>query len=62
MRRPFFEFLALLFYASSAALFFEGVRFLGRHDYAAATLLGIFGVAVIHLAAEMARLALLDRP
>ena len=61
MRKYFFESLALLLILGSLGFFVECVHFLGRRDYAAAILLLFVGVSVIHVGAELARLALVER-
>jgi hypothetical protein len=61
MRKHFFESLALLLILGSLGFFFECVHYLGRRDYVAAILLLFVGVSVIHVGAELARLALVER-
>jgi len=61
MRKYFFESLALLLVLGSLGFFIECVHFLGRRDYFAAILLLLVGVSVIHVGAELARLALVER-
>jgi hypothetical protein len=61
MRRYFFEGLSLVLILGSLGFFGECVSYLGRHDYVAAILLLFVGVSVIHVGAELARLALVER-
>jgi hypothetical protein len=61
MRKYFFESLALLLIVGSLGFFFECVHYLGKRDYVAAILLLFVGVSVIHVGAELARLALVER-
>lgn len=61
MRRYFFEALSLVLILGSLGFFLECVTFLERHDYVAAILLLLVGVAVINVGAELARLALVER-
>jgi hypothetical protein len=61
MRKYFFESLALLLILGSLGFFFECVHYLGKRDYVAAILLLFVGVSVIHVGAELARLALVER-
>ncbi len=61
MRKYFFEALSLILILGSLGFFCECVSFLGRHDYVAAILLLFVGVSVIHVGAELARLALVER-
>lgn len=61
MRKHFFEGLALLLIVGSLGFFLEAIHFLGRRDYVAAILLLFVGVSVIHVGAELARLALVER-
>ncbi len=61
MRKYFFEVLAFILLGGSLVFFYECVRFLGRRDYVAATLLMFVGFAVIRVGAELARLALIER-
>ncbi len=61
MRKYFFESLALLLIVGSLGFFFECVHYLGKRDYVAAILLLFVGLAVIHVGAELARLALVER-
>ncbi|HEX4458024.1 MAG TPA: hypothetical protein VIA18_08640 [Polyangia bacterium] len=61
MRKYFFESLALLLILGSLGFFAECVHFLGKRDYVAAILLLFVGVSVIHVGAELARLALVER-
>ncbi len=61
MRKHFFEALALVLILGSLGFFCECVSYLGKHDYVAAILLLAVGVSVIHVGAELARLALVER-
>jgi len=61
VRKHFFEVLSLVLILGSLGFFCECVSFLGRHDYVAAILLLFVGVSVIHVGAELARLALVER-
>lgn len=61
MRKYFFEALAVILIFGSLGFFVECVSFLGRHDYIAAFLLMVVGVAVLQVGAELARLALVER-
>jgi len=61
VRKLFFEILAAVLVLASLALLYAAVRFLATHDYAAGLVAGLVGVAVLQVAAEMARLALADR-
>jgi hypothetical protein len=61
MRRYFFEGLSLILILGSLGFFAECVSYLARHDYVAAILLLFVGVSVIHVGAELARLALVER-
>jgi hypothetical protein len=61
MRKYFFEGLALLLILGSLGFFLECVHFLGKRDYVAAILLLFVGISVIHVGAELARLALVER-
>jgi hypothetical protein len=61
MRRYFFELLAAILLLSSLGFFYACIGALARHDYIAAALLSGIGFVVIHVGAEMARLALAHR-
>jgi hypothetical protein len=61
MRKYFFETLSFILLSGSLLFFYECIRFLGRRDYVAATLLMFIGFAVIRVGAELARLALIER-
>ena len=61
MRKYFFEILALVLILGSLGFFLECVHYLGRRDYVAAILLLFVGVSVIHVGAELVRLALVER-
>jgi hypothetical protein len=61
MRKYFFESLAVLLILGSLGFFVECVRYLGKKDYVAAILLLFVGLSVIHVGAELARLALVER-
>jgi hypothetical protein len=61
MRKYFFEGLALLLILGSLGFFLECVHFLVKKDYVAAILLLFVGISVIHVGAELARLALVER-
>jgi hypothetical protein len=61
MRRYFFELLAAILLLSSLGFFYACIGSLARHDYIAAALLSGIGFVVIHVGAEMARLALAHR-
>jgi hypothetical protein len=61
MRKYFFEVLAAILILGSLGFFCECVSYLSRHDYVAAILLLFVGVSVIHVGAELARLALVER-
>ena len=61
MRKYFFESLALVLILGSLGFFIECVHYLGRRDYIAAIILFFVGVSVIHVGAELARLALVER-
>ena len=61
MRKYFFEVLSVVLMLGSLGFFLECVSFLSRHDYVAAILLLLVGVAVINVGAELARLALVER-
>ncbi len=61
MRKYFFEALAVLLILGSLGFFIECVNYLGKKDYVAALLLLFVGLSVIHVGAELARLALVER-
>lgn len=61
LRGYFFEMLAVLLMGGSIVFFRECVEYLGRRDYFAALILMLIGVAVITVAKEMARLALIQK-
>jgi hypothetical protein len=61
MRKYFFEILSVVLILGSLGFFLACLNFLARHDYIASLLLLVVGVAVIHVGAEMARLALVER-
>jgi hypothetical protein len=61
MRKHFFEVLSLVLILGSLGFFAECVSYLGKRDYVAAILLLFVGVSVIHVGAELARLALVER-
>lgn len=61
VRRHLFELLALVLIIASLFFFYSTLGVLGRHDYMAAALLGGIGFVLVHVGAEMARLALADR-
>jgi hypothetical protein len=61
VRKHFFEALSLILILGSLGFFCECVSYLGKHDYVAALLLLVVGVSVIHVGAELARLALVER-
>ena len=61
MRKYFFETLALVLILGSLGFFLAAVSFVSRHDYVGALLLFFVGVSVIHVGAELARLALVER-
>jgi hypothetical protein len=61
MRKYFFEVLALILILGSLGFFAECISYLGRHDYVAAVLVFFVGLSVIHVGAELARLALVER-
>ena len=61
MRRYFFEALSLILILGSLGFFAECISYLGRHDYVAALLVFFVGLSVIHVGAELARLALVER-
>ena len=61
MRKYFFEALTIVLILGSLAFFVQCVRFLGRHDYVAGFLMLLVGVSMMHVGAELARLALVER-
>jgi hypothetical protein len=61
MRKHFFEVLSLILILGSLGFFMECISYLGRHDYVAALLVFFVGLSVIHVGAELARLALVER-
>ncbi len=61
MRKYFFEALSLVLILGSLGFFAECISYLGRHDYVAALLVFFVGLSVIHVGAELARLALVER-
>jgi len=61
LKRYFFEGLALLLILASLGFLGYAVLSVGRRDYVGAALLAGIGFVVLHVGAEMARLALADR-
>ncbi len=61
MRKYFFETLALILILGSLGFFLACVSFIARHDYVGGILLLFVGLSVIHVGAELARLALVER-
>ena len=61
MKRYFFEVLALVCILAGIAFFGVCVAWLARRDYVGAALTAGVGFVVIHVGAEMARLALAER-
>jgi hypothetical protein len=61
VRKYYFEILALVLIGGSLAFFVECVSFVGRRDYVAAFLMLLVGVSMMHVGAELARLALVER-
>jgi hypothetical protein len=61
MRKYFFEGLSVLLIFGSLGFFVECVSLLGRRDYVGAALLAAVGGFVLHVGAELARLALVER-
>jgi hypothetical protein len=61
MRKHFFEVLSLILILGSLGFFIECISYLARHDYVAALLVFFVGLSVIHVGAELARLALVER-
>lgn len=57
----FFEVLAVALLGGSLYFFKETLDYLSNHDYVAAVLVMLIGVAVISVGKEMARLALVQR-
>jgi hypothetical protein len=61
VRKYYFEGLALLLIGGSLVFFVECVSFLGKRDYVAGFLMLLVGVSMMHVGAELARLALVER-
>ena len=61
MKRYFFELLALVLILGALGFFYSAIGFLARRDYVGGGLIAAVGLVVIHVGAEMARLALADR-
>ena len=61
MRRYFFEVLCVILFLSGIVFFGECVAFLAKRDYVASILLFFVGLSVLHVGAELARLALIER-
>ena len=61
MRKHFFEALSLVLILGSLGFYCECISYLSRHDYVAAGLLFLVGWSVIHVGAELAKLALVER-
>ncbi len=57
----FFEILSLSLILGSIFFFYECIGYLAHRDYAAAIILMFIGLAVISVAKEMARLALVKK-
>jgi hypothetical protein len=61
VRKYFFEALSVVLILGSLGFFAQCVSFLGKRDYVAAILVLFVGISVIHVGAELARLALVER-
>ena len=59
--RIFLQVLSIASFTASMVFFYQCIRFLSRRDYVAALLLMVVGMAVIHVASELARMTLAER-
>jgi hypothetical protein len=61
VRKYHFEALTWVLILGSLGIFVECVSFLAKKDYVAALLMLVIGVSMMHVGAELARLALVER-